>query len=102
MPRFDEQGEYVGMIGVCFDITERVDARKELQDSRQSFQLLSEMIPQALWTCTPDGNAEYFNRRWTEFTGQPQAEAMGTGWLEVLHPDDREMAAETWRRSYRC
>lgn len=36
---------------------------------------------------------------WEEMTGQSSPEAQGTGWLEVLHPDDVQRAGEAWKNA---
>jgi two-component system sensor kinase FixL len=37
----------------------------------------------------PDGLRTFFNRAWLDFTGRSPAEAVGSGWLENVHPEDR-------------
>ena len=60
---------------------------------------LAESMPQIVWTTRPDGRPEYFNRRWTDYTGVPAEVAVaGTG-DSALHPDDRARTAERWRQS---
>jgi PAS domain S-box-containing protein len=45
------------------------------------------------------GEIEYVNQRWTDFTGQRLEDAMRGGWLEVLHPEDKEGAHASWQRA---
>jgi len=60
---------------------------------------LAESMPQIVWTTRPDGKPEYFNRRWTDYTGVAGEDAVaGTG-ESALHPDDRARTAERWRQS---
>jgi PAS domain S-box-containing protein len=66
------------------------------QDAESSFRTLAESLPQLVWTTRPDGFHDYFNRRWTEFTGLDPAESMGDRWVERLHPEDRAVALERW------
>ena len=55
-------------------------------------------MPQIVWTARPDGNIDYLNRRWTEFTGLP--ETVGNeGWGPLLHPDDALPASKRWADS---
>jgi two-component system cell cycle sensor histidine kinase/response regulator CckA len=53
-------------------------------------RLAHDVLPVLLWTAGPDGAYDYLNERWTEYTGLTVAELLGWGWLESLHPDDRE------------
>ncbi|RZK54813.1 MAG: PAS domain S-box protein, partial [Hymenobacter sp.] len=50
-----------------------------------------------VWTATPDGLRNYFNARWLTYTGTAPAANLGEGWLEALHPDDRERVHQQWR-----
>src|ERR1043165_2927599 len=58
--------------------------------SREHFKLLADNIPVIVWTTRPDGFADYFNKRWYEYTGLNWEESMGSGSREVIHPDDRQ------------
>ena len=48
-----------------------------LQETRSEsdFQRIAEAMPQLVWTATPEGTIEYFNRRWIEYTGLDVAHA---------------------------
>jgi PAS domain S-box-containing protein len=50
---------------------------------------MADSAPVMVWVSDPAGNCTYLNRPWYEFSGQPEASALGSGWLEILHPDDR-------------
>ena len=57
-------------------------------------------MPQIVWTARPDGDIDYLNRQWHEFTGLP--ETLGNeGWGQILHPDDAPSAGERWAASVR-
>jgi len=83
-------------VGTITDITERKQADEALRESESRFRQLAESLPQLVWTCQPDGPCDYFNRRWLEFTGVPEAPQLGFGWLEQLHPDDRAPTVAAW------
>jgi PAS domain S-box-containing protein len=53
-------------------------------------------LPQLAWSCRPDGYCDYLSRPWVEFTGTPEAEHQGRGWLEAVHPDDRDRVRSVW------
>jgi PAS domain S-box-containing protein len=54
-------------------------------------------LPVLIWTAGADGTCDYLNERWSEFTGLPVADLLGWGWLERVHPDDRERLAAEYR-----
>ena len=79
-------------------MSERKRAEIALRESEQRFRQLADAMPQIVWTARPDGNIDYLNRRWTEFTGLPQTVG-NDGWGPLLHPDDAPSADERWAAS---
>ena len=71
-------------------------ARVKLEHERR-YQHLAESLPNVIWIAGLDGCFEYVNRRWHDVTALGAATAMGRGWLEAIHVDDRELILERWR-----
>jgi len=87
-------------VAVLFnDITGRKEAEEALRESERRFRAVVDLVPDLLWRNDPEGHTEWYNRRWTEYTGQPLEEAKGYGWLEAVHPDDREDLLHEFRAS---
>lgn len=78
---------------------EREKAMGALRESEEQFRNLAEALPQIIWFSRPDGSAEYFNRRWTEYTGMTLKQSTGEFWANVLHPEDYEPTLADWKRS---
>ena len=55
-------------------------------------------IPTLAWSARPDGSAEFFNRRWLDYTGLSAQEASDWGWAATLHTEDRDKLLDFWRR----
>ncbi len=62
---------------------------------------VAEILPQLVWTADATGVVDYANLRWPEYTGLPSAAIVGTGWAQVLHPDDLERTLALWRDAVR-
>lgn len=75
---------------------DRQMAEAALRESEARFRTLSESMPQLVWTATPDGQNDYANSRWEQYTGLSRNELSGERWAEVLHPEDRERAILAW------
>ncbi|MFH0953735.1 MAG: PAS domain-containing protein [Verrucomicrobiota bacterium] len=71
-------------------------AEEEPRESEAKFRQLAESLPQLVWTCRGDGPCDYLSPQWVEYTGIPEAEQLGFGWLNQLHPDDRERTIAAW------
>ena len=59
----------------------------ELAPGDVDFRLIAESIPQIVWMADPDGAAEYFNERGSQYTGMPRGANTGWDWLQLIHPD---------------
>lgn len=81
------------------DVTAAREAREEVVEREQQFRFLADTIPQQVWVTRPDGYHEYYNQRWYDYTGTTEGDAVGSGWANVLHPDDVERAQRRWRQS---
>lgn len=66
-------------------------------EADQRFRLLADSLPQLIWSASPAGQAEYFNRPWCDYTGQPAKTSLGVGWMACVHAADRETVELAWR-----
>lgn len=95
----DAAGKPVGVVSVNRDITERKQFEAALQQSEQRFRQLAESLPQLVWTCEPDGVCDFLGPQWVAYTGIPAEQQLGYGWLEQVHPDDREPTINAWNKA---
>jgi two-component system, cell cycle sensor histidine kinase and response regulator CckA len=92
-------GEIQGVVLVFRDVTERKRAEEALRESERRFRTVADSAPVMIWSETPEGRRDYFNRRWLEFRGRPLELETGEGWKEGIHPDDVARHVEMLRRS---
>jgi PAS domain S-box-containing protein len=62
-------------------------------------RLVVDTIPGLVWSTRPDGSAEFFNRRWLEYTGLSEEQALDWGWKIAIHPDDLPRMLETFHEA---
>jgi PAS domain S-box-containing protein len=67
--------------------------------SELRYRNLADAVPHLMWTTRPDGMADYFNRRWFEYSGMTFADSQGWGWLAAVHPDDAARCEATRREA---
>lgn len=78
------------------EILERQRILEILRQSEERYRYLAEAIPQLVWTTNANGECDYFNQNWCEYTGLTLEQSLGSGWLAALHPDDIQNADEVW------
>jgi PAS domain S-box-containing protein len=105
---FDDQGAVTEYQAVGRDITERKRAEDEhrqlesqrqiervLRASEERFRSLADNAPVLIWMSGLRNEAVYFNKPWLDFTGRPLEVELGFGWIESIHPDDRQSCVDT-------
>lgn len=67
------------------------------RESERRYRELIESLPQLVWTCRVDGPCDYLSPQWVAYTGILEQPQLGYGWLEQIHPDDREPTIARWK-----
>ena len=89
-----QDGQPARLAGVLLDIHDHKQLTEALSESERNWRELAEVMPQVVWSATPDGAIRYVNQRWYAMTGLAAGcEAL---WPDVLHPDDRERTLKGW------
>jgi PAS domain S-box-containing protein len=65
------------------------------------YRRLVESIPHLVWQSNPRGDWVWASPQWAAFTGQSPGRSRGYGWLEAVHPEDRERTLEAWQAASR-
>ncbi|MEH1848644.1 MAG: PAS domain S-box protein [Nostoc sp.] len=81
------------------DLIEQRQAQVALRESQARLQSVANLVPDLLWNSEPDGSTNWYNQRWMEYTGQTFDEAIGWGWIDAIHPDDREASTRRYREA---
>lgn len=74
-------------------------AYETVREGEERFRNMADSAPVMIWMTDRDGVCTYINRTWLRFTGQSLTEALGFGWLEACHPDDRDQAEAVFREA---
>jgi PAS domain S-box-containing protein len=92
----DQQGNPLRMAGIHHDISDRKQVEAALQQREEQFRFITNTIPQIVWTTGPNGDTDYVNQRWTDYTGRSLEEARAYGWQRLIYPDDLPRVQEFW------
>jgi PAS domain S-box-containing protein len=95
-PVIDDNGRCTHLVGSVHDITKRKRAEEALKESQHLFQTLSWVSPVGIFRTNTDGRTTYVNPMYSELTGLSSEEALGDGWLNAVHPDDKENLKKSW------
>lgn len=114
-PVLNQSGELVEFVGTSMDVTEQWRARTELEKAFEEIKQRTEAarrserelrdvvntVPAHVWSTSPEGQIDFVNDRWLQFTGLAFDEALGCTWEAVVHPDDRTRVVTDWRTAIR-
>lgn len=98
-PIKDTAGNIIGASKIARDITRQKQIEKQIAESEEKFRLLASSMAQLIWTSDATGNLTYFNQAVYAFSGLNLEQLQDGGWLEIVHPDDREENTSKWMHS---
>ncbi|MGO4770388.1 PAS domain S-box protein [Flavobacterium sp. W22_SRS_FK3] len=96
---YDDDNNPERLLGTARDITELKKHQQELEESEQKFRLLASSMPQHIWTSDTEGNLNYYNQSVYTYSGLTPQQINEKGWLQIVHPDDREENIKAWMDS---
>lgn len=85
------------VVARCWESLERAGASDRLRKSEERLRFMAETMPQKIFTAQPNGEIDYVNPQWAEFTGGDESDLLGWRWVERVHPDDRDENIRRWR-----
>lgn len=88
-----------GVVITFVDITDRKRYEKALRESEQHFHALVSVSSQIVWRADASGAMVDDSPSWRTFTGQTYEQWKGFGWLDAIHPDDRERVSQAWQET---
>lgn len=92
-------GSDAGFVKILRDLTERHVAEKRLRENEELFRVLATNVPQLVFRSRTTGDRTWGSPQWIEFTGLDFEHSVGFGWLNAIHPDDREATVGAWKQA---
>ena len=96
----DPAGEIAG-VGLVLSADTGPAAEEEIRRSEERYRSLVQAGAQVVWVAGPDGAMKEDSPEWRWITGQSAEDYIGHGWLDSIHPDDRERVERDWRECVR-
>lgn len=88
----NEDGDIAFVGGVEHDLS-------DLREMELRHTTLVEGIPQLVWRAKDVGQWTWANPQWIEHTGQRHDDYVHEGWLDVVHPEDRDIVLQAWNEA---
>jgi PAS domain S-box-containing protein len=64
----------------------------------KKFTVLANLAPVGIYLTDPEGDCSYANPAWLNMAGMKLEDALGKGWVNGIHPDDRKLVFESWEK----
>ena len=71
--------------------------RREKTDMQYEIRRILDALPGLVWSALPDGQLDFLNQQWCEYTGLNLQEACGSGWQAAIHSEDLPELIERWQ-----
>jgi PAS domain S-box-containing protein len=87
--------------GTVTDSATGLSSEAALRRSEERYRALAQGGAQVVWVASPDGVMLEDSPEWRWITGQTEEEFLDGGWLDSIHPEDRDRVQRDWRESLR-
>lgn len=71
----------------------------ELVSKNRELDAIVHTAPDIIFSRQPDGSRDYISDRFYDYTGAASGSGSGMGWIDYVHPQDKEEAMAKWARS---
>ena len=88
--------------GTVTDSAKELSSEAALRRSEERYRALVQGGAQVVWVASPDGVMVEDSPEWRWITGQTEEEFLDGGWLDSIHPEDRDRVQRDWRESLRA
>ncbi|VAW80277.1 Sensory box histidine kinase [hydrothermal vent metagenome] len=70
--------------------SEQQEKTESASNSQAGYEALARIVPVGIFRTDLEGSCIFVNQRWCDTAGLSSEQAMGSGWVDALHPDDRD------------
>ena len=99
VPLLDDAGRLEHLLGIAEDISGSRRQALELRSKQAELIAANDASPLGMFRANPEGICTYVNRTYERISGQRSDVAMGDGWINAIHREDRFKVLQTWRQA---
>jgi len=96
---FDEMKNPTSSIATVLDISHDKELLYKVKESEERFKVVADSAPVTIWITDKNDKCTYINQNWLDFTGSSFKQCMNDGWLDYLHPEDKERTMQTFLKA---
>ncbi|MCD0248171.1 PAS domain S-box protein [Xanthomonas melonis] len=86
----------------CWESMQRARAQQQLAANEARLRRLADTLPQIIFIAGPDGQPQYFNQRWYDYTGQDPTTSEADAWQQAHTVDGLRLSVQTWQQALVC
>ena len=98
-PYYEADETISGVVIIAVEITPQAILNQKIKESESRFRKMADLMPQKVWTSDIDGNYNYFNKCWLDYSGLDYEDLKDDGWKNVIHPEDWVETLARWQQS---
>ena len=98
-PLLDNEGNVIKWYGTLTNIDAMKETEHALQMREHELLGIIDTVPSMLWSTSPTGESTHLSQRFREYWGVSFAEMANRGWVNLIHPDDREDTTNAFFRA---
>ncbi|MBS3847657.1 PAS domain-containing protein [Devosia sp. BSSL-BM10] len=89
----------LGLLFAGFWVYRLLQRDRQQLEIEAEFQSVAEAMPNHVWTAKPNGELDWFNSGIYSFSGLKYDDLVGSGWVQIVHPDDLPSVARNWQKA---
>lgn len=98
-PRHNSDGKITSVVKIATDVTTEAKLNQKIKESETRYRQMADLMPAKIINLTPQGEANYFNRQFLEYTGLDTEQLVGMSWTDYIHPDDLSRMWRNWKKA---
>ncbi len=98
-PMYNENNNIYSILVFGYEVTAQMNAKNAVAESEEKYRLMADLMPVKVTNADAEGNINYYNKSWLNYSGLNIEELQDNGWGKLIHPDDVEKVTQLWQQT---